>query len=347
MRTLAWLLFSLLLQLTVVQTHAQIPRVFVFTDINIDAGDPDDRQSLVHLFWYADEVKIEGVFAERSNAGGLEACQLALEAYSKDYKPFGFARKGFPTPKSLESVITSDYATAESLFRTAASNDESILYLLVWGNMQNVAKLLSENPGLAENVRLLTIGTDLLLERDRPHLPESWEKVEPCKQPNWNGKGRNALFEDKRFNSIWWLEMNWTYAGMFIEPGPSEIYKKFPAYGALGQHMKDVTRNQQWAKYFRVGDTPTVLYLIDPSNDVDDPTKGSWAGRFRKPFPDQRPNYYADDCGDIEWNYHNPCETWGNHEAVAAFSKSTLHEQRPDMYDALLKKLHQLYRKSN
>jgi len=25
------------------------PRVFVFTDINIDSGDPDDRQSLIHL----------------------------------------------------------------------------------------------------------------------------------------------------------------------------------------------------------------------------------------------------------------------------------------------------------
>jgi len=37
------------------------PRVFVFTDINIDKGDPDDRQSLVHLLWYADELQIEGI----------------------------------------------------------------------------------------------------------------------------------------------------------------------------------------------------------------------------------------------------------------------------------------------
>lgn len=29
----------------------------LFTDINIDKGDPDDRQSLIHLLWYADELQ--------------------------------------------------------------------------------------------------------------------------------------------------------------------------------------------------------------------------------------------------------------------------------------------------
>lgn len=324
---------------------ASQPRVFVFTDINIDAGDPDDRQSLVHLFWYANELDIRGIFAERSNAGGLEACQLAIGAYQQDFKSFNFAAKGYPDPAHISSVTTSSYDRAEALFCEAASASSSPLYVLVWGNMQNLTNILSKHPELAVNVRLLTIGTGLLLERDRPHLPANWDKVEPCKQPNWNGKGRNQLYGDEGFHSIWWLEMNWTYAGMFIEPGPKEIYKKFPVYGALGQHMEDVTRNQQWAKYFRVGDTPTVLYLIDPSNNLDDPTTGSWAGKFRKPFPDQRPNYFADDCGDIEWNYSNPCSTWNNHEAVAAYSKTTLLKKRPEMYKALLGKLDILYNK--
>lgn len=61
------------------------PRVFVFTDINIDSGDPDDRQSLIHLLWYANELRIEGVVPHRWNASGLKACQLAADAYSKDY----------------------------------------------------------------------------------------------------------------------------------------------------------------------------------------------------------------------------------------------------------------------
>lgn len=344
MRILACLLFALIHLTNPIQANQ--PRVFIFTDINIDAGDPDDRQSLVHLFWYADELKIEGIFAERSNAGGLLACQLALESYSRDFATFNFADREFPHPSSLESVITSDYLKAESLFIAAASNEESPLYVLVWGNMHNLTQILFDRPELAGNLRLLTIGTGLLLEKDRPHLPEAWEKVEPCKQPNWNGKGRNQLFNEERFGQLWWVEMNWTYAGMFIEPGPSEIYTKFPAYGALGQHMKDVTVNQPWANYFRVGDTPTVLYLIDPENDFNDPTKGSWAGRFRKPFPDQRPEYYADDCGDINWNYSDPCQTWSNHEAVAAFSKNTLYERRPAMYRALIAKLDQIYNKA-
>ena len=61
------------------------PRVFVFTDINIDSGDPDDRQSLIHLLWYANELDIQGIVPDRWDACGLEACQLAVAAYEKDY----------------------------------------------------------------------------------------------------------------------------------------------------------------------------------------------------------------------------------------------------------------------
>jgi hypothetical protein len=40
-------LLLVLLVGTACSSLAAKPRVFVFTDINIDAGDPDDRQSLV------------------------------------------------------------------------------------------------------------------------------------------------------------------------------------------------------------------------------------------------------------------------------------------------------------
>ena len=49
-------------------THEYKPQVFIFTDINIDQGDPDDRQTLIHLLWYADEVEIKGIVPDRWNA---------------------------------------------------------------------------------------------------------------------------------------------------------------------------------------------------------------------------------------------------------------------------------------
>lgn len=84
------------------------PRVFVFTDINIDAGDPDDRQSLIHLLWYADELDIAGIVPDRWYAGGLEACHLAVDAYKIDYQSYNWFDKSFPEPDHIRSLLATD-----------------------------------------------------------------------------------------------------------------------------------------------------------------------------------------------------------------------------------------------
>ncbi|MDF1573143.1 MAG: DUF1593 domain-containing protein [Bacteroidales bacterium] len=63
-------------------TAKENPRVFVFTDINIDSGDPDDRQSLIHLLWYANELQIQGIVPDRWNARSVEACNMVVDAYT-------------------------------------------------------------------------------------------------------------------------------------------------------------------------------------------------------------------------------------------------------------------------
>jgi len=72
--------------------------VFVFTDININSGDPDDRQSLIHLLWYTDELEIKGIIPDRWNARSLEACDLALDAYTRDYDVNNFDQKNYTNP---------------------------------------------------------------------------------------------------------------------------------------------------------------------------------------------------------------------------------------------------------
>jgi hypothetical protein len=323
------------------------PRVFVFTDINIDSGDPDDRQSLIHLLWYADELRIEGVVPDRWDARGLEACRMAAQAYAKDYHQYNFHRKEYPDPEIINNTFAINREDAIKRFMEAASVENDPLYVLIWGSMSLFGDALRSKPEVAGNIRVITIGTDLMIEDYRQYIPAGWETTEkPCEQYNWNGHGRNAIFNDQRFNQMWWLEINWTYEGMFTGDEPGVMFHKLAQYGQLGQHMKEVVKNEAWAQYFRVGDTPSVLYVIDRGHNPDDPTKASWAGKFTKPFPSERPNYYADYNGPVEWNYDNPCETWENHTAFRDHAKSTLEAQRPEMYNALLKKLDKVYDKS-
>jgi hypothetical protein len=88
-----------LLMFSCQQKKENRPRVFVFTDINIDSGDPDDRQSLIHLLWYANELDIQGIVPDRWDARGLEACQMAVAAYEKDYNEFQFGQKRLSYPR--------------------------------------------------------------------------------------------------------------------------------------------------------------------------------------------------------------------------------------------------------
>ncbi len=339
------ILLALALPLASVAADSR-PRVFVFTDINIDRGDPDDRQSLIHLFWYADELDIQGVVPERWNAEGYEACELVVENYVHDYTEFDWGRRGYPAPTVLRDVIARDRRDAETKLRdaVAAASPDDPLHVLVWGNMSLVGEFLRGAPDATASIRLLTIGTHLLMEENTPHLPANWARASrPCEQPNWNGRGRNAIFNDSRFDQMWWLEMNWTYEGMFSGEEPKAIFAKLGGFGALGQHMHAVVKNEPWARYFRVGATPTVLYLIDPRQRNAAPTTATWAGRYTRPFPEHRPNYFADDAGSVDWNYADPCATWENHPAMRDAAKSTLEVERPAMYAALLQKLNSLY----
>lgn len=343
MKLIFYFITICLLQFPCLGVTQNTPRIFVFTDINIDAGDPDDRQSLIHLFWYANELQIEGIVPDRWNVRSVEACEKVVEAYTEDFTKYNMKEKNYPTPESLRKKLANNIEQSFELFDKAVSNSNSPLYVLVWGNMEVFSKILLTHPEYAKNIRLITIGTGLMLEEDIPFMPKSWEKSKPCEQLNWNGFGRNSIYNNKLFNDLWWIEMNWTYSGMFPGEEPKDMFQKLSKYGTMGKHIKEVVKNEAWAQYFRVGDTPSVLYLIDPKNDFNDPTKGSWAGRFTKPFSNTKPNYYTDVAGSQTWNYSHPCTTWENHKLVKEEAAKTLLNKRNDMYSALVKKLNLLY----
>ena len=98
-----------------------------------------------------------------------------------------------------------------------------------------------------------------------------------------------------------------------------------------------------WADNFRAGDTPTVLYMIDPTHDLDDPTQSSWAGKYTRPFPETRPNYWIGITGGHDWDFQDPTKTWENASAVYQARVKTMLNERPEMYAALLSRVKKLY----
>jgi hypothetical protein len=67
------------------------------------------------------------------DARGLEACQMAVAAYEKDYNEFQFVKKDYPTPAAVQKSLAVDFDDAVILFQETAAEEESPLYVLIWG----------------------------------------------------------------------------------------------------------------------------------------------------------------------------------------------------------------------
>lgn len=331
-------------------------RVIITTDIQMCCGDPDDIQSLVHVLWYADQLDIRAIIPEKfgrgEEPGGITAAELVLENYRKDYEneQNNFIKMEFPDPDYfLNEVLQTERESAiDKIISEATRKDKRPLYILVWGNMNILKDALLKAPEIAEKVRILTIGTNL-----RAPVDGGDGAI-----PNWNGPGRNRIFGDPQFDALWWIENDWGYNGMFSgltypEEGgrpsggrPHEIMNELAKKaGNLGNHLKAVVSldRVKWAYYFRAGDTPTVLYLIDPDNNPDNPANGSWAGLFEQPDPEGRPNYWTNVTSTSGYDHIDPINTWRFADKAIEESYQYLLHEREEMYEELIRKVELLY----
>ena len=182
------------------------PRVVVTTDINNGKGDPDDRQSLCHLLWYANELDIRVIVPDRFKPSAVDACNMAFGFYKEDYRDENtrFAEFGYPDPDSLrQRTLVTDRKLAIQRVIAEADASEEPLWVLVWGNMSFLRDVLKTKPAIADKLRVLTIGTYL----------KAKENGGDGRKRNWNGHGRQYVFDN--FPNLWWVEADWTYNGMF------------------------------------------------------------------------------------------------------------------------------------
>ena len=255
-----------------------LPRVIVSTDIG--GSDPDDFQSMVHFLVYADRLDIEGLVSSPPQAGRLEDLLEVIDAYEKDY-PHLSEHGDFPTPDylrqvskqgatdTLETEAPTDLSEGAKWIIQQAKAEEAPLYVLVWGSITDVAQAVHTDPSIKEKLRVYSIG--------------SWNTRQ---DPN----AREYLYENHP--DLWWIENNTTFRGMYMggmQEGDYEntafVEKHVKGHGALGDLF--------WEKKtdIKMGDTPSVLYLL--SGSPDDPTDESWGGTFVK--DNHGPNYWTDD----------------------------------------------------
>ena len=256
------------------------PRIIVSTDIG--GSDPDDFQSLVHLFIYADLVDIEGLVASPPKQGRKRDILEVISAYEEDYPRLRRHFDRYPTPDRLRAVSkqgaiapapTQGWSTPTEgslwIADRARAKDARPLWILVWGSITDVAQALHDDPSIADRIRIYSIGS-------------------------WNTRhdraARNYIFSN--YTGLWWIENDTTFRGMYVG-GPAHknawgnrgfIERHVAGHGALGELF---LRKKPSLK---MGDTPSFLYLL--RGDPNDPTTPHWGGAFVQSIP--RAHYWTD-----------------------------------------------------
>lgn len=301
------LILALLVAIPTVAIGGQVapadkPRVIISTDIG--GSDPDDFQSLVHYLVYADVFETEGLISSPPDKGRANDILSCIAAYEMDFPNLRAWSSGFPAPDSLRQVVrqgavvpqtgnkpSGDLSDGAKLIAERAQiEDQRPLYVLVWGAITDVAQAVHSNPAIKAKLRIYSIG--------------SWNTSQ-------DRKARNYLFS--QHPDLWWIENDTTFRGMYLGGIQSGDF------GALSFPEKHIRGHGHLGAFFmskkadiKMGDTPSVLYLLH--GNADHPDAEHWGGAFFRPFPDKRPNYWHDSLSrslaDHGWNGAKTVNKW-------------------------------------
>lgn len=256
------------------------PRVIVSTDIG--GSDPDDFQSMVHLLLYADVLDIEGLIASPPQQGRSKDILEVIDAYEKDFSRLRNHSSRFPNPDALRAVTKQgavnaapkrgwDEATDGSrwIISRAKASDDRPLWVLVWGSITDVAQAVHDDSSIKEKLRVYSIG--------------SWNTMQ-------DRNAREYLFAHHA--DLWWIESDTTFRGMYVggnqegdRGNVSFVDRHVKGHGALGNLFFQKKRD------IKMGDTPSVLYLLRGNPDV--PQSPHWGGRYFRTT--HGGNYWTDD----------------------------------------------------
>lgn len=281
------ILFSSSLNAQINQQH----RVIILTDIE---ADPDDTQSLVRLFLYANQIDIKGIVATTScwhqNRIDPESIRKVIRAYGKIHPNLLKHEAGFPDASALMKLVKdgipkygmlgvgdgNDTEGSEWIINELEKNDERPLWISVWGGVNTLAQALhkirktksrTEAKKLISKIRVYTIS-----DQDDSGI--------------WIRNNFTDLFyivtPGDHYGSATWTGINSVVKGINNETISNSWLAQHiqQNHGPLGAQYPDVAWGVE-------GDTPAFLSLINNGlNDPEHPEWGGWGGRYELYKPD-------------------------------------------------------------
>ncbi len=268
-------------------------RVIIETDAG---GDPDDEQSLVRFLLYANEWDVEGIIVNRAEARefenknpertGLGIVQRMIRAYGECHPRLAAHDPRYPSPEDLLRRTVVGYGDGREaidlLMSAVDAPDPRPVWFCNWGT----------DNGSAPSALKLALDQVLALRGEKGYAAF---------------KNRLRLSSDDQFGEhttrdppfVLWVDtfrpeldgLRWyhRFSALTATAGGFDVQRDvLTGHGPLGAMYPTNTTHDQ-----KEGDTMTFLYLVPTGmNDPEQPTWGSWAGRYgpNPEFLDR--NYY-------------------------------------------------------
>lgn len=245
------------------------PRILISTDIG--GTDPDDYQSMGHLFMYSELFDIEGIVSSPSfGDGSKEAIFHIIDMYERDFPKLQGIEGLLPAERLRElckqgrhgAAPLKGYSSATEgsdwIVKCARRKSDRPLWVLVWGGLEDVAQALHDAPDIAKKIRVYWIGG-----------------------PNKKWSVNSYTYIVENFPKLWMIENNASYRGFITDNKNDDVYNT----GYYDAHIRGAGHlGADFINYYKgvvkMGDTPSLLYMMD--GDPTHPQKESWGGSFEK-----------------------------------------------------------------
>jgi hypothetical protein len=286
---------------TATAAHGRL-RVIVETDAG---GDPDDEQSLVRFLLYANEWDVEGIICNRpiaregenrnSERTGLGIVRNLVKAYGECYPNLVRHDARYPPPEKLLRRTVSGYEGSDQgvnlILAAVDANDPRPVWFMNWGTDHGSAS--SSLKRALDRVLKERGASGYARFKNRLRLSSSGkfgEHTTTIKPPFriWVDTFRPELNRKRWYHR---------FSALTATAGGFDLKRDvLTGHGPLGSLYPTNTRPPQ-----KEGDTMTFLYLVPTGmNDSEQPTWGSWAGRYGR-----NKNYK-----DKDYYWANQRDTW-------------------------------------
>jgi hypothetical protein len=260
-------------------------RVIILSDIE---ADPDDTQSFIRLFLYANQIDIKGMIATTScwqkNRIAPESIHKLVNAYRKVQPNLLKHAVGFPTSVYLNSIIKSGQPTygmdgvgegkdtegSNWIIKVLEEKDERPLWISVWGGSNTLAQALFKLKNSKTQEQL-----DHLIAKLRVYTISDQDDSGIWLRNTFPGLFYVVSPGDYYFSSTW-SSINGVHAHINNASISNDWFAQNiqQGHGPLGSTLPDVSWGVE-------GDTPAFLSLIPNGlNFPERPDWGGWGGRY-------------------------------------------------------------------